>query len=280
MQKLPKGKHITRENARTIMEDEYNFTISDVPAKVIETDSVVSYTLLIKRDTSSSNTFENLVINVKNDDLPSAHILKYIPTSDITPTIHNSYSFSANLELESVVYNFSESLSKKTIVCITVQEFMCNYGGEEHAAGENCTAANTYWQETTTCYSIGGGSGGIGDSGNPGQPGGGGGGDSDDGNNPNNPPAGEEGDEHGQPEAPPLITSPVVDETPPKDPCETLTSKTNEPTFREKLSQMNLPQNFSLNHETGFAESATNPEILFILTFPPIQLVHFLYHVV
>ncbi len=45
MQKLPKGKNITRENARTIMEDEYNFTISDVPAKVIETDSVVSYTL-------------------------------------------------------------------------------------------------------------------------------------------------------------------------------------------------------------------------------------------
>ena len=96
---------------------------------------------------------------------------------------------------------------------------MCNYGGEEHAAGENCTAANTYWQETTTCYSIGGGSGGTGDSGNPGQPGGGGGGDSGDGNNTNNPPAGEEGDEHGQQEAPPLITSPVVDED---SPCEQL----------------------------------------------------------
>lgn len=64
--------------------------------------------------------------------------------------------------------------------------------------------------------------------GSPGEPGDGGGGDSGDGNNPNNPPAGGEGDEHGQPEAPPLITSPVVDEDSPCEQLKILSNPTNQ----------------------------------------------------
>src|SRR5690606_37945829 len=62
IQKLPKTKNASAANARTIMEDQYGFTIVDVPAKIIESDSAISYTLLVRPDSISAD-FENLVIN-------------------------------------------------------------------------------------------------------------------------------------------------------------------------------------------------------------------------
>ncbi len=77
-EKIPKSKHTSMTHARTVMEDQYGFTISDVPAKVIESDSAISYTLLILRDTTTTSNLENLVINYnKFSNVTDALILNY-----------------------------------------------------------------------------------------------------------------------------------------------------------------------------------------------------------
>ncbi len=94
---------------------------------------------------------------------------------------------------------------------------LCDYGGTTHDAGPNC--GNTYMQTETVCTSGGDGGTGGGDSGGgPGNPGGepgvgsGGGGSSGGGSG-----GGSGGDDSGNnpggPEAPPIITSPVVDDS-------------------------------------------------------------------
>ena len=50
------------ENQRTAIEDQYGFTITEDIVKIIETDSVKSYTMHITRDSiTDHNSFENLV---------------------------------------------------------------------------------------------------------------------------------------------------------------------------------------------------------------------------
>ena len=143
MQKLPKGKNINSENARTVMEDQYGFSISDVSGKMIETDSATSYTLLIKRENQSAEFFENLVINIANNDSTSAAILKYNLTSPIIASAHNSYHYSAELELLPILYNAEQVSSRSTTVCYTISEMWCNANvpglPTPHVANPDCT---------------------------------------------------------------------------------------------------------------------------------------------
>jgi len=54
------GKHML---SRTAFEDQNGFTIVNTNIKIIEADSVTSYTMLIQRDSiTNDNCFENLVI--------------------------------------------------------------------------------------------------------------------------------------------------------------------------------------------------------------------------
>jgi hypothetical protein len=97
--KLPKTKKSlnTGTEGRTAMEEEYGFTIADKPVKVIQTDSVIYYTMLIRRDTVKEEYFENLVISVKSaTNETRVHILKYILSSDITATSDGSVRFTTS----------------------------------------------------------------------------------------------------------------------------------------------------------------------------------------
>ncbi|MEY2701680.1 MAG: hypothetical protein RLY43_313, partial [Bacteroidota bacterium] len=84
--KLPKSKKnlTTAALGRTVMENEYGFTIADKPAKVIEDNGETSYTFLITRDSTDANSFENLVIQTDSTNTTKAVILKYNLTSPIT----------------------------------------------------------------------------------------------------------------------------------------------------------------------------------------------------
>lgn len=153
--KLPKSKRsITNATfGRTVMENEYGFTIANKPAKVIENNGVTSYTFLITRDSTSSESFENLVIQTDSLNTTKAVIIKYNLTSPITTTEDNSYSFSSNNEITPIVYNntqVSES-SKMIIICYWITTTYCNYGGSEHIAGANCTASYMYTNSTYHC---------------------------------------------------------------------------------------------------------------------------------
>lgn len=159
--KLPKSKKnlTTAALGRTVMENEYGFTIADKPAKVIEDNGETSYTFLITRDSTDANSFENLVIQTDSTNTTKAVILKYNLTSPITSSADDSYSFTYNREITPIVYNnttVSEN-SKMVIVCYWVYSLVCNNTrtggiGPEHIAGPNC--GRTYYNWTEECFSF------------------------------------------------------------------------------------------------------------------------------
>jgi len=80
MEKIPKiKKRITDNFGRTVMEDQYGFSIIDAPIKTTESENTIAYNILIKSDTlKPGNYFENLVINInKSTNNLNAFILKY-----------------------------------------------------------------------------------------------------------------------------------------------------------------------------------------------------------
>lgn len=100
--KLPKRKTNLKsgEQARTVMEEQYGFTITNSPVRVVQVGNLTSYTFHIERNTPNSTYFENLV--VQNDSIgnTTAHIIKYTPFMPMTSyTEHNSYSFLVILNL-------------------------------------------------------------------------------------------------------------------------------------------------------------------------------------
>ena len=170
--KLPKSKKslTTATVGRTVMENEYGFTIANKPAKVIEDNGETSYTFLITRDSTDANSFENLVIQTDSTNTTKAVIIKYNITSPITSSADDSYSFTYNREVTPIVYNNTtvSETSKMVIVCHWVYTLVCNNTrtgeiGPEHIAGPNC--GRTYYNWTEECFSFddgisnGGGSG-------------------------------------------------------------------------------------------------------------------------
>ncbi|HET8809310.1 MAG TPA: hypothetical protein VFM65_03485 [Flavobacteriaceae bacterium] len=195
---------------KSVMEERYGFTIDSTSIKEISYDKYTSWTFLIHRENPDKAFFENLVVEVDSTDDINAYLVKYIPKSAPVPyPEHDSFSLDASIEAMQIEYN--PSGAKITAICLTVTTIYCNWGGDEHVAGPNCTESYMYEDSTTTCYSVGGGGyGGYGgdDGGGdpPGSDGGGGAGDGsgDSGGDP--PPE----DCHGADCGPELITVPVL----------------------------------------------------------------------
>ena len=132
----------TSNAARTSFENQNGFTISDGFVKVIETDSVISYTMLIERDVVTDTiSFENLVIYESKFNLTEkAFSIKYIPTI-ITPSADNSFSYQGTAELNTLAFtgfNRAESNANATESDCYVEILMCNNEGIEHVAGDDC----------------------------------------------------------------------------------------------------------------------------------------------
>lgn len=179
---------------RTVMEDEYGFTISDKPAKVIEMNGDISYTFLIERDSIDTNFFENLVVQTDSLDNTEAYIIKYTLTSDYFNTDHNSLDYTTTKEITPIIYNnqsSTSSTSNKVIyqeTCTVLNYITCcqSWGGGAgscHPAQEICltSSAGTQYLSstsetvcTTTEIDLGDTSGGGGSSSGGGGSGGGG----------------------------------------------------------------------------------------------------------
>ena len=156
--KLPKSKKslTTATLGRTVMENEYGFTIANKPAKVIEDKGETSYTFLITRDSTDANSFENLVIQTDSTNTTKAVIIKYNLTSPITSSADDSYSFTYNREITPIVYNSSpvSESSKMIIICYWITTTYCNNTvtgeiGPEHIAGPGCR--RTYTRSIYRC---------------------------------------------------------------------------------------------------------------------------------
>lgn len=162
--KLPKSKKnlTTAIVGRTVMENEYGFTIANKPAKVIENNGEISYTFLITRDATDANSFENLVIQTDSTNTTKAVIMKYNLTSPITSAADDSYSFTYENEITPIVYNNTtvSETSKTTIACQMLYVLVCNNGrmggiGPEHIASPICGKTYYNWREICVTFEDG-----------------------------------------------------------------------------------------------------------------------------
>lgn len=165
--KLPKSKNTSNISTlgKTVMEDQYGFTISEQPATVLEEANKTSYTFLITRDNLVHDYFENLVIETDNENTIKAVIIKYNLLNEIQYGLpHSSFNFQYQPEVTPIVYNSNEVNSKMTYIdCYNVLTHLCDWGGSTHIAGSNCST--TYYGTINICverdgsYSGGGGGG-------------------------------------------------------------------------------------------------------------------------
>jgi hypothetical protein len=156
--KIDKNIHLNNNShARTIMENQYNFTIDDYPGKVIELDSLTSYTFSINNTTRTDSIFENLVVNHYVNGTTKAAIFKYRPdisnpSNNSLINEHNSKSFVGTTEIIPINYNANEVQQRQTTICFTSVALLCSYGNAIHPAGKGC--GSTFWGTQTNCETI------------------------------------------------------------------------------------------------------------------------------
>ena len=167
--KISKQKNPISSSAlgRTVMEAEYDFTISNIPAKVITYGNNISYNFHINRNVSNSNYFENLVVKVDSTTIPKAYIIKYILNSNpLFISEHNAYTLDAQTEITQINYNDTEAKIEYYDGCAVVT-LWCPYDGP-HPAGPECLNQrfdDLYWVRDTSGCGDGLDSGGGGSSG-------------------------------------------------------------------------------------------------------------------
>jgi hypothetical protein len=245
---LEKVSH-TSNAARTSFENQNGFTISDGFVKVIETDSVISYTMLIERDVVTDTiSFENLVIQEnKFSASEKAYSIKYTPTT-IAPSGHNSFYYEGTEVQKNLAFTGFNRVGENAIETnncyVNVVQVWCSQPNpgetKHHIAGANCSPSTQYYKVVNILSSDceGSSSSSSGSSGS---------------NNNNAPqePTGP-GNNGG-------ITSPVnpnqgfggnnIINTP----CQTLTTATNTAEYKAKFNELNQPDMFTAPQESGFA---------------------------
>jgi hypothetical protein len=138
------------KNLKTIKEANYNFTISDLPAKVIETNNKISYTFHITRNFIDPDYFENLIIGVDSLNQTKAYITKY-KIDNTKKALINKTPFKS-VTYTSILYK--KSLTSKVTDCVSFKLSMCP-GVPYDCGGSICG-----FQEFTACAGSGGGSDG------------------------------------------------------------------------------------------------------------------------
>ena len=196
--KLPKKKSTlqTSTQARTVMEEQYGFTITNTPARVMQVGKITSYTFHIERENSDPTFFENLVIQNDSIGNTTAHIIKYTPFMPMTAFAeHNSYGFEGETEFTSIIYDDTQANTTGKIVtdCRKLYGFRCtgangtsgSCGAPEHIPMGQCTTWTpdcikyTFITQTCTTYDDGQPGDGTGGGGTGGGTGTGGGGSTD-----------------------------------------------------------------------------------------------------
>jgi hypothetical protein len=157
------------------MEQDYGFTISEsIPAQVMSTEYLTSYTFHITRDIPAIDFFENLVIQTDTLGTTKAYVVKY-SLHGVTDYFaeHDSYIVDGGKELTPIMYNANDAQAKIQYMgdddC-TIYILMCPYG-HPHPASLICIGEgqDVYW--TYDSSNCGSGSGNTGDSGSGGDSG-------------------------------------------------------------------------------------------------------------
>jgi len=236
-QKLPKRKFtVVNTFGRTVMEEQYGFTIASEYANEVISDSITSYTLAIKRDAiTPTNNIENLVIQVNNyTEVTKAFILKYKSETPIT-----SFStFTGKAQIIPIVYNNNPyfSAASRVLICWTVIMPCVNPTTETHEAGTASCGGSTSSQFCFV-YSEGTGTGT--------------GGDTDTGDVIFNPTTSAE--TNGGSSAS-IVTVPNLPELSDSTPCDKIKNGTSSTQYMDSFNNINTLTTLALPFEYGFAQ--------------------------
>jgi hypothetical protein len=158
IQKVTSSKKINSLNvlSRTVMEDQYGFSIDYTTIKEVNINNFTSYTMLIRRDSTNVNFYENLVVQVNELDETLAYVVKYIPSSSESDNQSNENSlFKGETKITPITYNANESPYGKIVWgCNYLYEVLCNgiaegiCGGSYHEVRSECN------EFTSSCISL------------------------------------------------------------------------------------------------------------------------------
>jgi Txe/YoeB family toxin of Txe-Axe toxin-antitoxin module len=233
------NSHKGNSTSKTVMEHRYGFTIVNYPASVVTSNGVASYTFLITRDSLAKNVFENLVINLKENQEPKAYLYKYESDIDIKNLDHNLSNLRGTRYITEIVYNVTQTNSLLDAgPCIVSQEWYCGGPGNHREPTAGCGGhyVSTISCSTTSGSSTYGGSFNA-TSGNIGYTG------STTGTGSN-----------GGTSGPTVVTVPVAPQfLPTIEPCEKIKAKTNAQ-FMLNFNNINTPTYLNSGLETGFVE--------------------------
>lgn len=140
---------------RTVMEEEYGFTIGSGIVNEISYGNSVTYTMFVSREGKNPSFFENIIVSVDGNNVASAVLVKYNLNSEVLSTVHdNSFILDAEMEVTHINYNNTEAKILAEGDCVGV--LMCPYGGSSHLAGQECidaerTGDNALYLDTSGC---------------------------------------------------------------------------------------------------------------------------------
>lgn len=147
--------------AKTVMEEQYQFTIADKPVKIVQSENGTTYTLLINRAIDDANTFENLVIKYENDGSINATIINYQPFYPLnTMDYFTNSAFNGLQSVTPIVYNDAlvSTTGKISSDCYSVCTILCHDLTESgpysvpHPPGSSCTGYNITIDCVVTCW--------------------------------------------------------------------------------------------------------------------------------
>lgn len=139
-----KTQELKNANARTELEDQYNFTITDDAVVVMETnDSIKSYTFLIERETETNDYFENLVIQIDPTGDIDALIMKYTPTSPDLSSFEGTKEVTPLIQSERVIYLSNGCMYISWVTCHNTVPGNPLYN-EPHTPTSECTNPSYY----------------------------------------------------------------------------------------------------------------------------------------
>ncbi|RKE99039.1 hypothetical protein [Ichthyenterobacterium magnum] len=139
---------------RTATEDANGFIILNDEITQAINDNGSTFTLKIVKDNQEANSFSNLVVNFKEGHSTETFIINYYPTENYLTSLETNPQtvFKGQFNMESIDYDGSlDYLYARIGGCSVVTNTYCNWGGQEHDAGENCTAAFMYTRTQLVC---------------------------------------------------------------------------------------------------------------------------------
>ncbi|OUS02936.1 hypothetical protein A9Q86_02495 [Flavobacteriales bacterium 33_180_T64] len=147
----------SRDNflSRSSIEDDYGFSILSDHNIYMYADSITTtYTLGIERDNQNTFGFSNLIVEFSNENATNAYILNYVPSQEYLNSYvaNNNVPFQGVVNYEPIDYDGSLDNLNERRTCKSITLTFCNYGGETHAAGENCTADFMFDVTYDICY--------------------------------------------------------------------------------------------------------------------------------